>query len=130
MDALAENIKYLESQVQLNKGFNETVDPINDQKSDLGSNLLGDDGEYDNTRGKDNRQVLNVQKQMLRNQDHQLDEIQGIAVDMRMNGQMIGQELDLQNHMVDQLNHQMGRTDVKLMRVDGKLKKLIAESNQ
>ena len=41
--------------------------------------LLGEDGEYGETREKTNRQILDKQKDMLQQQDRQLDEIRGIV---------------------------------------------------
>ena len=38
-----------------------------------------DQGEYAMTRGKDNQQLIQQQKQLIRQQDDQLDEIHGIV---------------------------------------------------
>ena len=131
VEALAEGIKFVESRLQIINGGKTTIQNINfSYENETTSNMVGDDGEYDNTRNKDNRQVLNVQKEMLKKQDEHYDELQGIAANMKENGRMIGQELDLQNDMMDNLNKDMDKTNIKMMRVDGKLKKLIAESNQ
>ena len=97
---------------------------------DLEQNLLGDDGEYTNTRGKNNQEIVNVQKQMLRNQEQKFDEIIGIAHGLREDGGAIGRELDEQNKMLDDLNEGMDKTGIKMFKVDNKLKKLISESNQ
>ena len=82
------------------------------------------------TRGKNNKQVLDVQKDMLRKQDEHFDQLSGIAHNMVKDGRMIGEELDHQNNMLDDLNRGMDKTNMKMIRVDGKLKKLIAESSQ
>ena len=128
-----EKLRLIESQIQMamSGGSLGTLNQSNHSlDNDLESNLLGDDGEYANTRGKDNKQVLEVQKKMLHDQDKHFDALAGIAHNMKADGAMIGEELDYQNNMMDDLNRGMDKTHMKMMRVDGKLKKLISESNQ
>lgn len=90
----------------------------------------GEDGEYEDTRGKDNRQVLQQQKQMIRNQDDHLDEIAGIVTNIKYENQNFAQEVTYQNKMLTDLNSQVDRTHQKMVKVDNKLKELIAKSNQ
>ena len=67
---------------------------------------------------------------MLKDQNKQFDQLAGIAHNMKEDGRMIGEEIDYQNNMMDNLNKGMDKTNMKMMRVDSKLKRLIAESNQ
>ena len=125
-----EKLQIIEAQISLSPG--SAVSNINSSNAsqDLEENLLGDDGEYMNTRGKNNKQVLNTQKDMLKKQDEHFDQLSAIAHNMTEDGKMIGEELDHQNNMLDDLNRGMDKTNMKMIRVDGKLKKLIAESSQ
>lgn len=131
VEDFVEKLKIIESQIQLSFDPNgQNVINSSSVSQDLEENLLGDDSEYMNTRGKNNKQVLDVQKDMLRKQDDQFDQISGIAHNMAQDGRMIGEELEHQNNMLDDLNRGMDKTNMKMMRVDSKLKKLIAESSQ
>ena len=103
---------------------------INEDEEDPNARLLGEDGEYDDTRGKTSKQLLNKQREMLKNQDSALDEIHGIAHEMRKDGELIGTELRAQNEMLDELGNGIDRTQARMMRVDNRLKKLIASSSQ
>ena len=53
----------------------------------------GADGEYDQTRGMDNRQMVDQQKKMLKDQDKHLDELGGIVSNLRYEGQNFNQEV-------------------------------------
>jgi hypothetical protein len=46
-------------------------------------NKRGEDGEYESTRNLDSRQMLQQQKQMLKDQDQHLDQIGGIVSNLR-----------------------------------------------
>ena len=105
-----------------NKGIHEN--------DDLEENLLGDDGEYQNTRGKKNKEVLEIQRKMLRDQDDKLDQIIGIGHNIGEDAKAIGRELDEQNNMLDNLEKGFDKTNVKMFKTNSKLTKLIAESSQ
>jgi hypothetical protein len=64
----------------------------------------GEDGEYEETRGQDNRQVLTIQKKMIKNQDEHLDQIAGIVQNIKYENQNFGQEVTYQNKMLGDLN--------------------------
>lgn len=131
LDAIIQNARVMETAIELGGTPKGSTDTINhSQNDDEEQNLLGDDGEYTQTRGKDNKQVLEVGKKKLLDQDKYFDEVSKVAVGMKEDGKMIAQELDYQNDMLDDLNRGMDKTGMKMMRVDGKLKKLISESNQ
>eukprot|EP00347_Sterkiella_histriomuscorum_P019593 403341037 len=92
--------------------------------------VKGEDGEYEDTRGKDNRQVLQHQKKMIKNQDEHLDEIAGIVQNIKYENQNFAVEVGYQNKMLGDINVQVDRTHQKMVKVDNKLKELIAKSNQ
>jgi uncharacterized coiled-coil protein SlyX len=105
----------------------------NQNQNDLEAKPLmqrGEDGEYEDTRGKDSRQLLTQQKQMIRKQDEHLDEIAGIVTNIKYENQNFAQEVTYQNKMLGDLNSQVDRTHQKMVKVDSKLKELIAKSNQ
>ena len=90
----------------------------------------GEDGEYEDTRGLANRQVLEQQKKMLKDQDQHLDEIGGIVSNLRYENQNFNKEVTYQNKMLDKVNDDIDRNQLKMVKVDGKLKNLISQSNQ
>ena len=103
---------------------------VNGSSAEEDQRLLGEDGEYGDTRNKTNRQILDKQKGMLQQQDRQLDELRGIVGVIKDDNRVIHEELNTQDHMLDELGRGMDRTQMKMMRVDNKLKRLIASSNQ
>lgn len=67
---------------------------------------------------------------MIRNQDEHLDQIAGIVQNIKYEGQNFQQEVTYQNKMLTDLNSQVDRTHQKMVKVDNRLKELIAKSNQ
>ena len=138
IEKLHEQLQLIESKLQLSLTSGNGIGTLNQsshtlgmESQDLEENLVkGEDGEYGVTRGKDNRQVLDTQKKMLKNQNQQFEQLSGIAQNMKEDGRMIGEEIDYQNQMLDNLDKGIDKTNMKMMRVDNKLKRLIAESNQ
>jgi len=47
--------------------------------------VKGNDGEYENTRNRNEKQIITVQKRMLNDQDKQLEEIEGIVKSINYN---------------------------------------------
>lgn len=92
--------------------------------------MKGEDGEYGDTRGLGNRQVLDKQKQMLKDQDKHLDELGGIVSNIKYEGQNFDQEVTYQNKMLDRVNNDIDRNQAKMLKVDNRLKNLIKQSNQ
>ena len=77
-----------------------------------------------------NKEVLEIQKKMLRDQDEKLDQIIKIGHNIGEDAKAIGRELDEQNNMLDNLEKGFDKTNVKMFKTNSKLTKLIAESNQ
>ena len=75
--------------------------------------------ESDDTRGYDNHGMLERQQQIMRQQDQGLDLLaQSIARQKNM-GLAIGNELEDQNEMLDELSEAMDNTDRRLVRETG-----------
>ncbi len=133
IEAYDEKVKTIEAQIQLAVSGGG-IGTINNQPglgldNDLEENLVGDDGEYTNTRGKGNREVLDLEKKMLKDQDKQFDQLAGIAHNLKEEAKNGGEEIVYQNGMIDDLNKNLDKTNIKMIRVDGKLKKLVAGSH-
>ena len=94
--------------------------PVSLQPSDLESNKPTYEIE-----GKDNRQLLTMQKQMLRNQDNDLDEVGGIVKVIKIENENFGHEVNLQTKMLTGLNQRVDKTTSKLQRVDDRLKSMV-----
>mmetsp|Transcript_17211 Transcript_17211/g.16878 ORF Transcript_17211/g.16878 Transcript_17211/m.16878 type:complete len:223 (+) Transcript_17211:19-687(+) len=130
-----EKLKTMEAQIQLAVSGGG-IGTINNQSSndlglenDLEENLIGEDGEYENTRGKNNQEILQVEKDMLKGQDKHFDELAAVAHNLKEEAKNGGEEIDYQNGMLDDLNKNIDKTNIKMVRVDGRLKKLVAESH-
>lgn len=67
---------------------------------------------------------------MLKDQDKHLDEIGGIVKNIKYDNENMGDELTYQNKLLGKLGTDMDRTHNKMVKVDSKLKELIANSNQ
>ena len=66
---------------------------------------------------------------MLNNQEEKLDEILGVTRAIRYEGENFGDEVNTQNVMLHSLNNEFDRTEIKMTRVDNRLKQVIASSN-
>lgn len=89
-----------------------------------------EDGEFAGTQGLSSKQVLQKQKDMLRDQDNHLDEIGGIVSNLRYENQNFNQEVTHQNKMLEKINNDIDRNQAKMVKVDTRLKNLIKSSNQ
>ncbi len=67
---------------------------------------------------------------MLRNQDEELDQFGGIVQTIKYQNQDFNQEVTYQNKLLDNLNDNMERTHRRMVKVDNRLKMVIAKSNQ
>eukprot|EP00035_Acanthoeca_spectabilis_P020098 m.431140 g.431140 ORF g.431140 m.431140 type:complete len:241 (+) comp17262_c0_seq1:50-772(+) len=72
--------------------------------------------EGDATRGLDNHGMLERQQQIMRDQDQGLDILQASIARQKNMGLAIGNELDDQNDMLDELGDAMDNTDARLTR--------------
>ncbi|KAJ2461482.1 hypothetical protein GGI02_005655, partial [Coemansia sp. RSA 2322] len=70
--------------------------------------------ETNETRGLDAQGLLMLQTERMREQDHVAAEFSALLRRQREMGESIGNELDLQNHLLTDLDHDMDRTATKL----------------
>ncbi|GAB5588932.1 hypothetical protein Unana1_03832 [Umbelopsis nana] len=80
--------------------------------------------ETEQTRGVDNEGLLKLQQQMMDDQDLQVDQFSAILNRQRQVGYAIGQELENQNQLLEELDADVDRTQVKLKFANKKLNKI------
>ncbi|KAH8548959.1 Phox homologous domain-containing protein [Umbelopsis sp. PMI_123] len=76
------------------------------------------------TRGVDNEGLLKLQQQMMDDQDSQVEQFSAILNRQRQVGYAIGQELENQNQLLEELDSDLDRTQVKLKFANKKLNKI------
>ena len=91
--------------------------------------VRGEDGEFDQTRELDNRGVLQQQKQMIRDQDDQLDEVIGVVKATKYEAQDFNKEIKSQNARIEKLGDDIDRAEDNMIDADTKMKALLANSN-
>jgi hypothetical protein len=67
---------------------------------------------------------------MIQDQDKHLDELGGIVKNIKYENENFGQEVGYQNKLLDKLGVDIDKTHNKMVKVDSKLKELIASTNQ
>jgi regulator of vacuolar morphogenesis len=80
--------------------------------------------ETEQTRGVDNEGLLKLQQQMMEDQDSQVEQFSSILSRQRQVGYAIGQELENQNQLLEELDADVDRTQVKLKFANKKLNKI------
>ncbi|RIA97208.1 hypothetical protein C1645_752766 [Glomus cerebriforme] len=70
--------------------------------------------ETEQTRGLDNDGLINLQKQTMEEQDHHIEQFSAILSRHKHIGLAIGQELDYQNQLLNELDEDLDRTSDKL----------------
>ncbi|KAI8379503.1 Phox homologous domain-containing protein [Radiomyces spectabilis] len=76
------------------------------------------------TRGLDNEGLLQYQQQVMKEQDDQVAQFSAILARQKQLGLVIGDELDVQNQLLDELDGDVGRTHTKLKFANKKLEKI------
>ncbi|KAF9363190.1 hypothetical protein BGX34_004694 [Mortierella sp. NVP85] len=80
--------------------------------------------ESSETRGLDNEGLLILQQQQMQQQDDHIEQFSAILQRQKHIGLAIGQELDDQIHMLDELDRDVDRTALKLSLVNKKIGKI------
>ncbi|KAG2175700.1 hypothetical protein INT43_001347 [Umbelopsis isabellina] len=80
--------------------------------------------ETEQTRGVDNEGLLKLQQQMMDDQDSQVEQFSSILSRQRQVSFAIGQELENQNQLLEELDADVDRTQVKLKFANKKLSKI------
>ncbi|KAI9489971.1 Phox homologous domain-containing protein [Zychaea mexicana] len=70
--------------------------------------------ETEETRGLDNEGLMQYQQQVMQDQDQQVEQFSAILARQRQLGLAIGDELETQNEVLDELDTGVDRTNVKL----------------
>ncbi|ORZ00517.1 Phox homologous domain-containing protein [Syncephalastrum racemosum] len=73
------------------------------------------------TRGLDNDGLLQYQQQTMQEQDKQVEQFSTLLARQKQLGIAIGDELEVQNQILDELDHDVGRTAMKLKFANKKL---------
>jgi regulator of vacuolar morphogenesis len=92
--------------------------------SSSGPRVFGKVDETDETRGRDNRQVLELQNSLVQQQDEQLDQMLNVVKRQKEIGRAIGDELDLQNQLLGELDQRVDFTKSRLSGAGKQLKRL------
>lgn len=70
--------------------------------------------ETEQTRGMDNEGLMHYQQQIMADQDEQVEQFNAILARQKQVGIAIGDELETQNQVLDELDSDVGRTHTKL----------------
>lgn len=81
--------------------------------------------ETDKTRPLDNVGLLQLQQATMRQQEEELESLSGVIRRQREIGLSIGQELDLQNQMLDEVRTTVDRVETNLKTSDKKLSRIL-----
>jgi regulator of vacuolar morphogenesis len=76
------------------------------------------------TRGLDNEGIVHYQQQLMEDQDQQVEQFSAILNRQKQLGYAIGDELETQNQMLDELDRDGGRTQTKMKFANKKLAKI------
>ena len=103
-------------------------------KAKTSNNMVGADLEEqplvdENTRSLSTKALKLQQKQMLNQQEDQLDEIFGVTKAIKYEGQNIDAELRTQAPIIENLKDEMDKNQMKMMKLDSKLKTLVAQTS-
>jgi len=79
----------------------------------------------ESTQGLDNVQILQLQKDMLKDQDKTLEQFSVILNRQRRIGESINQELDLQNELLDDLDSNVNKVQLGLGQAEKRMKKVM-----
>lgn len=76
--------------------------------------VIGEPQETERTRGQDNQQLLQMQKQDFKNQDQELEQLGSVIRKQKELAVAINEELQLQNELLDELDGEVDRVGNKL----------------
>ncbi|ORX60188.1 hypothetical protein BCR36DRAFT_579635 [Piromyces finnis] len=79
----------------------------------------------ESTQGLDNTQILQLQKNMLKDQDKTLEQFSAILNRQRKIGETINQELDFQNELLDDLDGNVNKVQLGLGQAEKRMKKVL-----
>ena len=88
------------------------------------------DGDFKHTKDMGSKQLLKEQKKMIDTQDVALDQLGGIIQNIKYENQNFNTEVTTQNKMLDSLSVDMDNTHDQMLKVDNKLKHIVANTSQ
>uniref|UniRef100_A0A7S3CR94 t-SNARE coiled-coil homology domain-containing protein n=1 Tax=Strombidium rassoulzadegani TaxID=1082188 RepID=A0A7S3CR94_9SPIT len=77
----------------------------------------------------DNQQLLHFQRSLIKSQDHQLDQLGGIISNIKHENQNFSTEVKMQNKMLESLQVDMDDTHRDMVKIDSKLKDVVAKAS-
>lgn len=80
--------------------------------------------------GKENREIVVMHRQMIKDQDNKLDEVIGVVKVIKHENEDFADELGRQNNMLRGLNDRVDQTTARMRRVDERLKHMIAKQSK
>ena len=93
-----------------------------------GPRVLGKPQETEQTRNLDNQGLVQLQKEEMTVQDEQLEQLMSVLKRQGQIGQAIGDELDYQNKLLEDLDADVDRTRAKLKKTGKTLVKVSANA--
>jgi len=107
----------------INGGINNNTTNKSKSRRKFGINISKEVEE--STQGLDNIQILQLQKDMLKDQDKTLEQFSVMLNRQRRLGETINQELDLQNELLDDLDSNVNKVQHGLGQADKRMKKVL-----
>lgn len=121
-----EDLEQLLSNVSSNPEGLDYRAPISKTKNKLfKGRVLGQPQETDRTRGVENQQLLQMQRDDMKDQDKELEHLSAVINRQKELGIAINEELALQNELLDELDTEVDRTTAKLKYADKKIGKIL-----
>mmetsp|Transcript_14434 Transcript_14434/g.34790 ORF Transcript_14434/g.34790 Transcript_14434/m.34790 type:complete len:249 (-) Transcript_14434:203-949(-) len=84
--------------------------------------------ESEDTAALDNRSILQLQRNLMQDQDDELDELSRVVTSTKHLGLAVGEELDLHARLLDDFDDEVGRTSARLRRAQ-KMAKMVYEKS-
>ena len=89
----------------------------------------GEDGDYAHTKEMSNAQIMQHNKNQFAETDNQLDKISAIVGQIAHENENFRDEVKLQNKMLDKVNEDIDANIDQMVKLDSKLKKLLAKGS-
>lgn len=100
--------------------------PVGKAKNQLfKGRVLGQPQETERTRGVENQQLLQMQREDMKDQDKELEKLSAVINRQKELGVAINEELALQNELLDELDTEVDRTSAKLNYASKKIGKIL-----
>ena len=108
------------------EGQNLNTEMVGDRQQDV----RGADGEFDRTRDQDNRGIIQVQKDIIKEQDKDITQIINVVKATKHEGEEFKTEINKQNKQLENLNEDIVRVDDNMVDATNRMNRLLKKSNQ